>query len=176
MACWVFLILFFPALHFAGRCATDFAVEPPRYWQRPASYGKAVLFACLIWSAGWFAPVLWRHRTAFDRPDLSEARILRHDLYPYLPAGIGILLAGIGLYLIASAFTRRGQNPHCRHCGYERAGPGRVLTPICPECGRRWSWFGDAAIGARYFSAARAAWGALLAGIGCCGVALQIYF
>ncbi len=173
MACWLVLVIVVPCLYFAGRSATDFSTDPPRFWQRPASYGQALLLAAIIWSIGWFAPVLWMHRNAFDREDLSEAKVLLQDLQPELPVGLGTLAVGAGAFVFTTAFGRRGQRPHCRGCGYERAPTGRRLTPICPECGRRWSWFGDAVLGQPVVHSARIVWGALLAAIGLTAIIVQ---
>lgn len=172
MACWVVLVIVIPCLYFAGRSATDFSTDPPKYWQCPASYGQAVLLAAIVWSIGWLSPVLWLHRNAFDREDLSEAKVLLQDLLPELPVGLGVLAVGAGLFMISAAFTRRGQQPHCR-CGYQRAATGWRLTPICPECGRRWSWFGDAILGQPHFIGPRAAAGALIAALGLTAIILQ---
>jgi hypothetical protein len=173
MLLWVVLIIIVSALYFAAHCVTDFSVDPPRYWQRPSSYGRTLLLAALLWSLASLAPTLWHHRHAFDREDWEGARILWHDLVPSLPAALGVPALGMGILLLTSAFSRVGASPHCRHCGYQRAGAGRILTPRCPECGRRWSFFGDAARGRPEFDNIRAAWGLLFSAVGATAVLLQ---
>jgi hypothetical protein len=173
MGCWTASAILIPALLFAIRAATDFSSDPPRVWHRPATYGHSLFLAALLWSIGWLGPTVWRHRNALNTADRDSLARLGADLAPLLPAGLGAITLGAGLLLLTAAWTRIGDHPHCRRCGYQQAAGGRLLTPKCPECGQRWSWFGSIARGAPHFNPRRAALGSVLSLLGLTGIVGQ---
>src|SRR3954468_2845119 len=51
-------------------------------------------------------------------------------------AAIALLLLGVALIKISFWPRRKGDEPHCRFCGYPLIG---IENGTCPECGRSWN-------------------------------------
>lgn len=64
-----------------------------------------------------------------------------------VPVFIHTLSACIGVWLVFLGWPRRiGRGAYCRACGYYQESRGK-LAPLCPECGYKWLWIGNACLG-----------------------------
>ncbi len=110
--------------------------------------GGTVLAVCLILVA----------MRVFVHPSAPLSFFLWDTLTSVLPYA----LFGIAGTLVARALVRRGSEPRCAECGYQKPPEGPV-SERCPECAADWNAVGGTVYGRRAAGGRSIAWAAALA-------------